>query len=153
MHHAYLVGIALKGLDGLTEVAGGAVLLLISRATIVCITAFLVDGLSDEPRGFIASHALHAAKSLSPGTQHFASIYLPIHGLIKMGLVAGLLRGWRHAYPVALLLLAAFIGYQCYRLFRHHSLALALFTAIDIAIVVLIWLEWRCVKPATTAAH
>ncbi|MGH8189946.1 MAG: DUF2127 domain-containing protein [Rhodanobacteraceae bacterium] len=47
---------------------------------------------------------------------------------------------------MALLLLSAFIGYQCFRLFRFHSLFLAAFTAIDIAIVVLICLEWRRVS-------
>jgi uncharacterized membrane protein len=89
---------------------------------------------------------LHTTASLSTGTQHFASAYLLVHGAIKVGLVAGLLRGWRAAYPTALLVLTAFIGYQCWRLFRYHSLALGVFTAIDIAIVLLIWREWRSVR-------
>lgn len=147
LHSAYLIGIALKGLDGLLEIAGGAVLLLISRPAIVRMTTFLVQGeLTDDPRDFIATHALHAAKHLSAGTQHFASAYLLVHGLIKVGLVTGLLRGWRRAYPTALLLLTAFIGYQIFRVFRRHSLALAVFTIIDIAIVLLIGLEWRRVR-------
>lgn len=151
LHNAYLVGIALKGLDGFLEIAGGTALLLISRATILQVAAFVTgSGSSGTPHGAISAYVLHATAALSAGTQHFASAYLLVHGAIKVGLVAGLLRGWRAAYPVALLLLTAFIGYQCYRLFRYHSVALGVFTAIDIAIVLLIWHEWRSVtgKPA-----
>ena len=144
LHVAYLAGIGLKGLDGLLEMAGGAVLLLISRPAIVHLAEFLVQGeLSEDPRDFIATHALHAAKNLSPGAQQFVSAYLLVHGAIKVGLVAGLLLRWRRAYPIALLLLTAFIGYQCFRLILFHSALLAAFTAIDIAIVVLIGFEWR----------
>ncbi len=102
------------------------------------------------PHGAIATWLLHATEHLSSGTQHFASAYLLVHGAIKVGLVAGLMRGWHAAYPLALLLLTAFIGYQCYRLFRFHSPALAVFTAVDIVIVLLIWHEWRSLmrKPA-----
>lgn len=95
---------------------------------------------------FIANHAAYMAETLAPGTQLFASTYLLIHGLIKVGLVAALMRGWRGAYPIALLLLTAFIGYQGYRLFRYDSLFLAALTVIDIVIVALIWLEWRRVR-------
>lgn len=146
LHNAYLVGIALKGLDGLLEIAGGATLLLISRATLLQIAAFVSgSGSPDTPHGPVAAYMLHATANLSTGTQHFASAYLLVHGIIKVGLVAGLWRGLRAAYPIALLLLTAFIGYQCYRLFRYHSLALGFFTAIDIVIVLLIWHEWRSV--------
>ncbi|MGH8215345.1 MAG: DUF2127 domain-containing protein [Rhodanobacteraceae bacterium] len=146
MHNAYLVGIALKGLDGLLEVAGGATLLLISRATVVHIIQSVAGGgSSDHASGFIVAYALHAAQTLSTGTQHFASAYLLVHGGIKVGLVAGLLHGWRGAYPAALLLLTAFVGYQIFRLFRYHSPALAVFTIIDVTIVLLIWHEWRSV--------
>ncbi len=144
LHLAYLVGIALKGVDGLLEMCGGAILLLTSRPAIIHVIASLTRAeLYEDPRDFVATHALHIAENLSPGTQHFASAYLLVHGAIKVGLVAGLLRGWRRAYPCALLLLTAFIGYQGYRLFRYHSLVLAVFTAIDIAIVLLIWREWK----------
>jgi uncharacterized membrane protein len=146
LHKAYLVGIALKGLDGLIEIAGGATLLLISRATMLQVVAFVSgSGSPETPHGAISAYVLHATATLSAGTQHFASAYLLVHGAIKVGLVAGLWRGLRAAYPIALLLLTAFIGYQCYRLFRYHSPALGVFTAIDIAIVLLIWHEWRSV--------
>ncbi|HEX7326586.1 MAG TPA: DUF2127 domain-containing protein [Rhodanobacteraceae bacterium] len=141
---AYLVGIALKGMDGLIEIVGGALLLLTSRPAIVRLVATLTrPELTENPHAFVATHALHMATSLSPGTQQFAGTYLLIHGAIKVTLVAGLVRGWRGAYPMALVLLAAFIGYQFFRLARFHSPLLAIFTAIDIVIVLLIAWEWR----------
>lgn len=148
LHSTYLVGIALKGLDGLIEIAAGTTLLVTSLPGIIRAAGWFARNELPVGRDFIANHAAHLAQHLAPGAQRFASAYLLIHGCIKVGLVAGLLRGWRHAYPTALLLLGAFIGYQCYHLFRYHSLLLAAFTAIDIAIVVLIWLEWCRVESA-----
>ncbi|MDE2272105.1 MAG: DUF2127 domain-containing protein [Xanthomonadaceae bacterium] len=147
LHFAYLVGITLKGVDGLLEICGGAILLLTSRPAIVRAIASLTRAeLYEDPHDFVATHALHLAGNLSPGTQHFASAYLLVHGAIKVGLVAGLVRRWRSAYPIALLLLTAFIGYQCFRLFRYRSPVLAIFTGIDIIIVLLISYEWRRVE-------
>lgn len=144
LHFAYLLGIALKGVDGLLEIGGGAMLLFTSRAGIVHLVESLArPEMAEGPGWLLEHHAVHMARTLSPGTLHFATIYLLIHGCIKVGLVAALMKGWRQAYPVALVLLTAFIVYQCFRLFRDHSLFLATFTAIDIVIVVLIWLEWR----------
>jgi uncharacterized membrane protein len=144
LHLAYLVGIALKGVDGLLEICGGAILLLTSRPAIIHVIASLTRAeLYEDPRDFVATHALHIAENLSPGTQYFASAYLLVHGAIKVGLVGALMRGWRQAYPAALLLLTAFIAYQGYRLFRYHSPMLTVFTAIDVAIVLLIWHEWK----------
>lgn len=146
-HIAYLIGIALKGVDGLLEICGGTILLLTTRRAIIHMVALLArPELAEDPHDFVATHALRIAEGLSPGTQHFASAYLLVHGVIKAGLVAGLVYGWRGAYPTALVLLTAFIGYQAWRLFRFHSLVLAAFTAVDIAIVLLIWHEWARIR-------
>lgn len=148
-HRAYQVGIVLKGLDGMFEIAGGTALLLTSQPVIRHLAALLTrEELAEDPRDFIATHAVHLAQNLSLGTQHFAGLYLLAHGLIKVGLVAGLLRGLHGSYPIALLFLTAFIAYQIYRLSHALSLSLGLLTVIDIAIVVLIWHEWRRVKSA-----
>lgn len=145
--HAYRVGIALKGIDGMLEMAGGATLFLVSQPTILRMVAFMTQGeLAEDPGDFIANHAVHLARNLSVSTRHFAALYLLVHGAIKVGLVAGLLRGLRGSYPVALLFLTAFIGYQIDRLVHVPSLALMALTIIDVAIVILIAREWQRVK-------
>lgn len=146
-HRAYQAGIILKGLDGVLEVAGGITLFMTTQPAIQRAIAFLTrKELIEDPSDFIASHVVRMAQQMSLGSRHFAGIYLLVHGLIKIGLVAGLWRGLRWSYPVALLLLTALIFYQLYRLSHTLSLPLCFLTVVDCAIVILIWREWRGVK-------
>jgi uncharacterized membrane protein len=63
--------------------------------------------------------------------------------LIKVVLVAGLLRERLWAYPVSILALAGFIAYQLYRYSYTQGLGLILLTLLDIIFVGLILHEWR----------
>jgi len=143
-HRAFDIGILLKGFDGLLELTGGLALLLTSQPAIRGAVAWLThQELIEDPGDVVANHLVHMARQLSMDTQHFAGIYLLVHGVIKIGLVAALLRGLRWSYPAAVAVLAAFIGYQSYRLMHTPSLSLALLTALDVAVVMLIVREWR----------
>lgn len=143
VHVAYLAGIALKGIDGLIEICAGVALLLLAPSTIAGIIAFVANiALAEGPLGALAAYAPHITSGLTVGTERFVSAYLLVHGAIKLGLVVGLMCHWRHAYPVAVALLTAFVGYQFYRLVRYHSPTLAVFTALDVGIVLLIACDW-----------
>lgn len=143
-HRAFDIGILLKGLDGLLECIAGLALLLTTRRAILDVVGWLTrEELVEDPGDFVANHLVHLAQQLSLGTQHFAGIYLLGHGVIKLGLVIGLLRGARWSYPAAVAFLTAFIGYQSYRLAHTPTLSLSLLTALDIAVVILIVREWR----------
>jgi uncharacterized membrane protein len=143
-HRAFQIGILLKGLDGLLELAGGGALLLTSQQAIRDAVAWLTrKELLEDPGDFVANHLSHLAVHLSIGTQHFAAAYLIVHGVVKLGLVIGLLRDVRGSYPAALAVLTAFIAYQCYRLAHQPSASLLLLTVIDVAVVLLIAREWR----------
>lgn len=143
-HRAFLVGIIFKGIDGCIELAGGVALLLTNQAAIIRIVAWLTrEELAENPHDVVATHALRWAHHFSPSTQHFAALYLLAHGAIKVALVVGLLRGLRWSYPVALIVLAAFIAYQGFRLYHRPSWSLGFLTALDVAVVFLIWREWR----------
>ena len=76
-------------------------------------------------------------------TRVFAGVYLVIHGLVKLFLVAGLLRNRLWAYPLSLWFLGVFIAYQCYRYTHTHSLWLVFLTVFDLAVVFLIWREYQ----------
>ena len=143
-HRAFDIGILLKGFDGLLELIGGIALLLTNQPAIRTVVAWLTHKeLIEDPGDVVANHLVHIAKQLSMDTQHFAGIYLLAHGVIKMGLVAGLLRGSRWSYPAAVAVLTAFIGYQGYRLLHTPLISLGLLTALDVAVVLLIVHEWR----------
>lgn len=143
-HRAFKLGILIKGLDGLLELFGGSALLLTSRPAIQHAVALLTrQELIEDPHDVVANYLLHMAQHLSLGTRNFAGIYLLAHGLVKIAMVVGLLRGVRWSYPVAVVLMIAFIGYQGYRLFHQPSSLLWLLTVIDVTVTALIVREWR----------
>ena len=148
-HRAFDVGIVLKGFDGLFELVAGGILLLTTQSALLGIAHwFTRQELIEDPDDFLANHLLLLIQKLSIGSWHFAGAYLLGHGLVKLGLVLGLWRGARWAYPTAMAVLTAFIAYQCYRWLHHASLFLALLTVLDVVIVLLIGIEWRRRSPA-----
>lgn len=143
-HRAFLAGMVFKGVDGCLELIGALALFVTTRPEIQRVVAWLTrEELAEDPNDFFATHAVSMAQHLTAGTQHFAAAYLLVHGAIKLALVAGLLRGLRWMFPVALIVLTAFVGYQLYRLAHVPSWALGLFTLLDVVVIALIGREWR----------
>lgn len=103
IHRIFRFSVILKGLHALIEVAGGLALYLVSAQSVASlVNAVTQEELLEDPRDFIASHLLTAAQQLSVETQHFYAFYLLSHGLVKLVLVAGLLRENLRAYPLSL---------------------------------------------------
>jgi uncharacterized membrane protein len=140
------VALVLKGIDGLLELAGGILLLLVSPDTINRWAQRLTQHeLTENPHDFIAHHLLKLTENLHQ-TQVFGAIYLLTHGLVKLVIVVGLMRREMWAYPVAFLFLGGFVVYQLYRMTYDPSIGLALLTAFDILIIWLTWREYRRVR-------
>ena len=138
------IGIILKGLDGLLETIGGLLLLAVTPATINQLAAALTQHeLSEDPHDFIASHLLGYAHGLTGSAVTFAAVYLLLHGITKIVLVAALLRNQIWAYPWMIAFLLIFIGYQLYRIAASPTLALSALTIFDAFIAWLTWREWR----------
>ena len=143
-HRAFKIGIVIKGLDGLLELVGGSALLLTGRPAIHHAVALLTrQELIEDPHDVVANYLQHMAQQLSLSTRHFAGIYLLAHGLVKIVMVVGLLRGLRWSYPMAVVLMTIFMGYQGYRQLHQPSLLLGLLTVIDVIVTCLIVREWR----------
>jgi len=146
------IGIILKGLDGVLETIGGLLLLVLTPATINRLAVGLTQHeLSQDPNDFIANHLLRYAHGLTGSAVTFAALYLLLHGLTKIVLVAALLRNQVWAYPWTIAFLLIFIGYQLYRIALEPALGLSALTIFDALIVWLTWREWR--KQATERAH
>jgi uncharacterized membrane protein len=136
----YDVLLVLKGLDGLLELVGGILLIVLSPQTINHFAYWLTQHeLAEDPHDFIANHLLKLTANLH-STQLFGAIYLLTHGLVKLVIVIGLLRREHWAYYVAFVFLGGFVVYQIYRMTYAPSVGLALLTVFD---VVIIWLTWR----------
>jgi uncharacterized membrane protein len=141
LDRAFAVGIILKGLDGVLEVVGGVMLLVVSPATIDRLSRFLTQHeLSEDPHDFLATHLLHAAGTLTGSSIRFGALYLLSHGVIKIVLVTALLKDKLWAYPWMIAFLIVFIVYQIYRMTFAFSIGLLGLTVFDVAVV---WLTYR----------
>ncbi len=147
IHQIFRVSVILKGLHALTEIAGGLVFYMVSAGTVLhWVNLLTYDELTEDPRDFVATHLLSSAQHLTGATQSFYAFYLVSHGLIKVVLVAGLLREKLIAYPLSLIALGGFIVYQLYRYSYTHSIGLIVLTIFDLVVMVLVWHEWRLLR-------
>jgi uncharacterized membrane protein len=142
LDRTFRIGLLLKAADGVLEIVAGALLLIVSPSTIERIARRLTaHELSEDPHDRIAHFILQTTGHLSSGATAFAAIYLLIHGLSKVVLVALVLRDKLWAYPWLIALLGVFIAYQLYLLiFVRYSWSLTALTVFD---VLLVWLTWR----------
>jgi len=144
LHRVFTLGIWLKGFDGVLEIVGGVLLLVTNPSTLNRFVMVLTQHeLVEDPKDWLATTMRHMVAQLSANTQLFGSLYLIIHGLVKLGIVVGVWQGYRSAYPVAIGFLSLFIAYQLYRLSYQPSLGLLLLTLFDVVIVGLTWREYR----------
>jgi uncharacterized membrane protein len=138
------IGIIGKGLNGVAELVGGLLLLLLTPSRIHHLVASLTQGeLSEDPHDFVASHLLHTANGLTGQAVLFGAIYLLAHGTVKVVLVIALLLNKLWAYPWMIIVLVLFIGYQLYRIVLHPTAGLIALTVFDVLIVALTWRKYR----------
>jgi uncharacterized membrane protein len=148
LDRVFEIGIVLKGLNGLLELIGGILLLVVTPSQIYGIVRALTQReLSEDPRDFLASRLLQTADGLTGPGLLFGAAYLLIHGIVKVVLVAALLRNKLWAYPWMIAVLLTFIGYQGYRIVLTPTIGLIALTVFDVAIVSLTWREYRRQRP------
>jgi len=154
LDRTFEVAIILKGLDGVLEVVGGLILLLVTPATINrLVTTLTQHELSQDPHDFVATHLINTAHGLTSGSVLFASLYLLSHGAVKIVLVAALLRNRLWAYPWMIAFLVVFIVYQGYRITLVPSAGLAALTAFDVFVVWLTYREYQKQRFRLAALH
>ena len=145
VHLAYVVTIAIKGLDGGLEMLAGLTIWITGPQRlyrwVVRVTA---------PELYDGSH-VHAVHAIRDGAHHLAEsrvsyiiFYLLVHGILKLGIAVALLKGGgRWIFPVASLILLGFIGYMSLRLSEHWSNWLLGFALFDTLTLALVLNEWR----------
>jgi uncharacterized membrane protein len=147
----FKIALAVKGLDGAIELIGAIVLLLIPTATVQALINDVISrDLLGPPDGSLARHFVSGTADFASGNRTFAVLYLGLHGIVKLVLVVAMLRRIRPAYPVAVVVLGAFVVYEIYRATQTGSVLLPFLAALDVAIIVLIIREYRNL-PATQA--
>jgi len=142
---AFRIGLLFKALDGLVEVIGGVLLLVISPDQISRWAEHLTQGeLSENPHDYIAKHILDTAHHLSGASLAFGAAYLLSHGIVKLVLVEEVWRDRMWAYVGLIVVTALFVIYQLYRIILvKFSVGLTLLTIFDLIIIYLTVVEYK----------
>ena len=143
LDRTFFTVLIVKGPDGVLELVGGVLLLLVTPAQIGGLAQFLTQHeLSEDPHDLIANSLLHYTNGLTGSATLFGAVYLLLHGAVKVVLVWAVLTNHLWAYPWTMAFLAIFILYQSYRLIVAFSWGLLLLTIFDIFVLVLTWREY-----------
>jgi uncharacterized membrane protein len=143
-HKLFQVGIILKGIDGVLEIIGGFLVLILSPHTLNRIVYLLTQHeLSEDPRDVVANYLIYAAKDFSVSDQLFGFIYLLSHGVIKIVLIMSLWKRRLWSYPVAIIFFSLFGVYQMYKYYLGHAPGWIVLTVIDVFVVILTFMEYR----------
>ena len=147
VYDLFRVSLFLKGLLSLVEIFAGFAALFITPAKIGgMIIRVSANELAEEPGSFWAIHTLHLAQQFSLTPRAFLAIYLLSRGAIKFALVIAILKNKLWAYPAALVVMGLFIAYQIYHVIFTYSLFLILLTIFDLAVMWLIWHEYKIMR-------
>lgn len=130
IYFAFEIGLVLKGVFALLDIAGGIFVYSLSRDLITS-------------NNFIINYFAAFTQELSISTQYFIAAYLLIHGLINLFLVVNLFRNRLWAYPASIIFFSIFIGYQVARFCFTHSPWLLVAAFCDLVIIWLIWHEYK----------
>jgi uncharacterized membrane protein len=141
----FILGIVVKGLDGLAELAAGLALLV--SPTLVHEVLSGIVGKTSGSHGhtmlFISQYIARLDKDLAASGLTFLIIFLLSHGVIKIILVYCLLKKITRAYPAAVAVLGVFLIYQVYVFILSPTIGMAFLCLLDAAIIGLVWREYR----------
>ena len=146
-HNLFMISILLKGLFAVLETLAGFILLVSPHDYLAQFVHFMFrNRLLADPSDPFATFAMHQLQDFDLTRHTFVSIYLTLHGLVKMGVVAGLYSERLWAFPIGLTALGIFIVYQMERYFTTHSPLLLVISILDAFIMLLAWREWQALK-------
>ncbi|MEX3952824.1 DUF2127 domain-containing protein [Paraburkholderia sp. EG287B] len=147
LHLLFELTLGFKAVFALAEIVAGVATYLVPQRYFLALVLWVTrDEFAEDPHDLVANILLHTVQHLSVDAQRFAGIYLLAHGVVKLWLVAGLLRERLWYFPVSIVVFALFIAYQAYRFTYTHSVWLLLVTALDVVVIALTWHEYRYLR-------
>jgi uncharacterized membrane protein len=143
----FRISLLLKAAFSLLEIMGGILTYFISQQYLLrLVTTITQEELTEDPQDFVAHFLIQSAQRLSVSAQHFAAFYLLSHGVIKTGLIVGLLREKLWYYPLSIVVFGIFVAYQLFRFQVTHSLWLMAITVLDIVVIAMAWHEYQLLR-------
>lgn len=149
MHQVFELGLLAKGIFAASELVSGLLIWLIPVDGVVQIVRMLTrHELAADPTDRVANWLLRMADGYSVHAQHFWALYLIVHALAKLTVVAGLALNIIWAYPASIVVLVGFIAYQGQQYVLNHDPVMIALTLFDLVMIWLIWHEYRQLKRA-----
>jgi len=133
IHQLFQISVALKGLHGLIEVAGGLALALFSTDSILRLL-------------YRVHHHELVTRHFSPGEHHYYVFFFISHGALNLAVAILLLMEKLWAYPVAIAILVLFIVLQLYRFTHVHDPGLIVFSILDVIVIALAAHEYQLLR-------
>jgi uncharacterized membrane protein len=133
IHQIFQISVALKGLHGLVEIAGGLALALFSTDSILRLLYHF------DSHDWVARH-------FSTGEHDYYIFFFLSHGALNLAVAILLLLEKLWAYPAAIAVLALFIALQLLRFSHVHDPALILFSLLDVLVIILAVHEYRLLR-------
>lgn len=147
IYRIYWWGLVIKGLNALSEIAGGLLVFFVSKAVAVNYILSLVTGeLRDDPSDKFGLFIVNSIADFSSASKTFLALYLFTHGILKTLAIIGLFTKKLWAYPISLTVFSTFVVYQMYRYYFTHSIWMLILSIFDAMIIWLVWHEYRRAK-------
>lgn len=147
LHLLFEASLVIKGILAASEALAGVGLLIAPNDRLLRFVDWLTrHQIAHDRTEPMTNWAARAVQGLSIETQHFYALYLVGHGLLKLVMVAMLARRIIWAYPVAILILIGFVGYQLHHWTAEPSPVLLVLSGLDLFMAGLVWREWRTLR-------
>jgi uncharacterized membrane protein len=144
VHKLFILGLVIKGANGLVELAAGFLLYFLAATNVSnFIYSITSHELFEDPNDFVANILIKSADNFSISAKNFLVLFLIIHGVVKLFLVVQLFKKKIWSYPVAIFLFTLFLFYQSYRVLISFSWLMLILSIIDLFVIALIILEYR----------
>ena len=141
------IGLGIKAINALIEFIGGFLMLTLSHERLNrLIHLIALPELREDPRDVVMNYFIVIGQNLSISSQHSVAIYLLLHGAIKLAVIGLLWKKIMWSYPLAMLVFGLFVAYETYSYVNTQSVLLLLTIIIDLAIIIMIVLEYRRLK-------
>ena len=151
-HLIFQLSLLCKGAFAAMEILAGISAYFVTQQFLFELVERLMrEQLLEDRRDLIASYLLTSVDHFSLSTRNFTAAYLLSHGIVKLWLIVGLLRGKLWYYPLAIVVFGLFIVYQVYRFTFSHSPWLVLITVVDLIVIGLTWQEYRARHATSTS--
>jgi len=139
----YLV-LFFKALTSLMELVGGFLILIINHESInKIIRSVAIPELRKDPTDVLMINLVKFGNNFSINSQYSVAIFMMLQGVAKLIVIWLLVKKKVWAYPLAVLVFLAFITYEIYSFINSNSIIVLGATVIDVAIIVVIILEYR----------